>query len=68
MERLVNSSRRIPKTSSTSCWAYKSNTERPTLMKGSFRDLRKKDGSIGDFAECNRNIVFLTEEDNFELT
>ena len=32
-------------------------------MKASFRDLRKKDGSIGDFVECNRNIIVLTEED-----
>ena len=31
-------------------------------MKVSFRALRKKDGSIGDFAVCNWNIIFLTEE------
>ena len=31
-------------------------------MKTSFRDLRLKDGLIGDFAECNGNIIFLTEE------
>ena len=30
-------------------------------------DLRKNDGSIGDFAECNRNIIFLTEEDKVNL-
>ena len=30
-------------------------------MNTSFRDLRKKDGSIGDFSECNWNIIFLTE-------
>ena len=32
-------------------------------MKASFRDFTKKDESIGDFAECNRDINFLTEED-----
>ena len=36
-------------------------------MKPSFIDLRKKDGSFGDFAECNRNILFLTEEDKVDL-
>ena len=36
-------------------------------MKISFRDLRKKDGSIGDFAECNWNIIFLTEEYKLDL-
>ena len=52
IEGPVNSSTRISKTSATSCWAFKSK-EQPSLMKKSFRDLRKKDGSIGDFAECN---------------
>ena len=51
IEGPVNSSSRISKTSTTSCWACKSK-ERPSLMKTSFRDLRKKDGLIGDFAEC----------------
>ena len=52
MEGPVNCCSRVSKTSTTSCWACKSK-ERPSLMKTSFRDLRKKDGSIGDFAECN---------------
>ena len=63
----VNSSRRISETSSTSSWACKSKEERPTLMKVSFRDVRKKDGSIEDLAECNKNIIFLTEEDKVDL-
>ena len=52
IEEPVNSSSIIFKTSTTSCWACKSK-ERPSLIKTSFRELRKKDGSIGDFAECN---------------
>ena len=47
IEGPVNSSSIISKTSTTSCWACKSK-ERPSLKKTSFRDLRKKDGSIGD--------------------
>ena len=35
-------------------------------MKPSFIDLRKKDGSLGDFAECNRK-KHLTEEDKVDL-
>ena len=36
-------------------------------MKASFRDFRKKDGSIEDFAECNWKIIFLTEEYKVDL-
>ena len=36
-------------------------------MKTSFRDLRKKDGLIGDFSECNWNIIFLTEVYKIDL-
>ena len=60
--RAVNTSNRISRTSTTSCWACKSKEEQPSLMKASFRDLRKNDGSIWDFAECNWNIIFLAEE------
>ena len=64
----VNSSKTISKTLTTPFWACKSKEEQPTLMKASFRELRKKDRSIGDFAKCNRNIIFLTEEDKLHLT
>ena len=47
IEGPVNFSSRISKTSTTFCWACTSK-ERPSLMKTSFRDLSKKDGSIGD--------------------
>ena len=52
IEGPVNSFSRISKTLTTSCWACKSKGQ-PSLRKTSFRDLRKKDGSIGDSAECN---------------
>ena len=61
IEGPVNSSSIISKTSTTSCWACKSK-EWPSLKKTSFRDSRKKDGSIGDLVECKWNIIFLTEE------
>ena len=66
IEGPVNSFRLISKTS-TSCWECESKEEQPTLMKATFRDFTKKDGSIGDFAECNRNINFLTGEDKAGL-
>ena len=55
IEGPVNSSSRISKTSTTSCWESQSK-ERPSLMKTSFRDLRKKDG-----------LIFLTEEYKVDL-
>ena len=36
-------------------------------MKTSFKDLRKKSGSIADFADCKRNFIFLTEEDEDDV-
>ena len=50
IERPVNSYRTISKISTTPCWVCKSKEEQYTLMKASFKDLRKKDGSIRDFA------------------
>ena len=54
IEGPVNSSRRISKSLATSLWACKPKEEQPTSMKSSFRDFRKKDGSIGDFPGCNK--------------
>ena len=39
IEGPVNSSSRISKTSTTSCWACKSKEEQPYLMKAAFRDI-----------------------------